>query len=629
MKNNNYPVLDEINTPSDLKELGNHQLKLLANDIRAYILEVISRTGGHLAAGLGTVELSISLHYVFNTPIDKIIWDVGHQCYPHKILTGRKDKMSTIRKYKGISGFLKIDESEYDVFGAGHSSTSISAALGMAIARDANEEDHKIIAVIGDGGITAGMSYEALCHAGYLKKDMLVILNDNEMSISPNVGAMNKYLTKILSGKTLSTIKQKGGELLSDKSPIKRIIKKIKDNAQNILSPGHLFEEIGFSYYGPIDGHDISSLNKVLNNLKNKSGPILLHVITKKGKGYKIAEQDPIKYHGVTPFDVKTGVSEKIKKPKMLTYTNIFSKWINYAAINNSNFVAITPAMREGSGLVEFEEKFPSRFFDVGIAEQHSVALAAGIALGGLKAIVAIYSTFLQRAFDQLVHDVNLQNLDVMFAIDRAGLVGADGETHHGIYDISFMRILPNIILMTPSNERELLLMLNTGLSHKGPSAIRYPRGNTGCHDIVMTEEKVSIGKSKLIQKGQKLAILVFGQLLSEVIDISIKLSLTLVDMRFAKPIDKERLDELSNTHQHIITIEDNVVTGGAGSSINEYLVEKGYEITVTNFGIPDQIISHGSQNELYAEIGLDKKSLEYRINKIYDHISNNKKIVK
>ena len=629
MKNNNYPVLDEINTPSDLKELGNHQLKLLANDIRAYILEVISRTGGHLAAGLGTVELSISLHYVFNTPIDKIIWDVGHQCYPHKILTGRKDKMSTIRKYKGISGFLKIDESEYDVFGAGHSSTSISAALGMAIARDANEEDHKIIAVIGDGGITAGMSYEALCHAGYLKKDMLVILNDNEMSISPNVGAMNKYLTKILSGKTLSTIKQKGGELLSDKSPIKRIIKKIKDNAQNILSPGHLFEEIGFSYYGPIDGHDISSLNKVLNNLKNKSGPILLHVITKKGKGYKIAEQDPIKYHGVTPFDVKTGVSEKIKKPKMLTYTNIFSKWINYAAINNSNFVAITPAMREGSGLVEFEEKFPSRFFDVGIAEQHSVTLAAGIALGGLKAIVAIYSTFLQRAFDQLVHDVNLQNLDVMFAIDRAGLVGADGETHHGIYDISFMRILPNIILMTPSNERELLLMLNTGLSHKGPSAIRYPRGNTGCHDIVMTEEKVSIGKSKLIQKGQKLAILVFGQLLSEVIDISIKLSLTLVDMRFAKPIDKERLDELSNTHQHIITIEDNVVTGGAGSSINEYLVEKGYEITVTNFGIPDQIISHGSQNELYAEIGLDKKSLEYRINKIYDHISNNKKIVK
>ena len=629
MKNNNYPLLDKINSPLDLKKLDTGELELLADDVRAYILEVISQTGGHLAAGLGTVELSISLHYVFSTPIDKIIWDVGHQCYPHKILTGRKDKMLTIRKYKGISGFLKIDESEYDVFGAGHSSTSISAALGMAIARDARNENHKIVSVIGDGGITAGMSYEALCHAGYLKKDMLVILNDNEMSISPNVGAMNKYLTKILSGKTLSTIKQKGDEFLSDKSPIKRIIKKIKDNAQNILSPGHLFEEIGFSYYGPIDGHDISSLNKVLSNLREKSGPILLHVITKKGKGYKIAEQDPIKYHGVTPFNVKTGVSEKIKTSKMLTYTNIFSKWINYAASNNSNFVAITPAMREGSGLVEFEEKYPNRFFDVGIAEQHSVTLAAGMALGGLKPIVAIYSTFLQRAFDQLVHDVNLQNLDVMFAIDRAGLVGADGETHHGIYDISFMRILPKIILMTPSNERELLLMLNTGLSHKGPSAIRYPRGNTGCSDIVMTEERAPIGKSIQIQKGQKLAILVFGQLLSEVVDISKKLSLTLIDMRFAKPIDKERIDELSKTHQHLITIEDNVITGGAGSSINEYLVEKGYEITITNLGIPDQIISHGSQNELYAEIGLDKKSLEYRINEIYNHISSTKKIVK
>ena len=628
MKNNNYPLLDKVNSPLDLRKLDSSELKLLADDIRAYILEVISQTGGHLAAGLGTVELSISLHYIFRTPIDKIIWDVGHQCYPHKILTGRKDKMFTIRKYKGVSGFLKIDESEYDVFGAGHSSTSISAALGMAIARDAKSQDHKIIAVIGDGGITAGMSYEALCHAGYLNKDILVVLNDNEMSISPNVGAMNKYLTKILSGKTLSTIKQKGGELLSDKSPIKRIIKKIKDNAQNILSPGHLFEEIGFSYYGPIDGHDISSLNKVLGNLKNKNGPILLHVITKKGKGYKIAEQDPIKYHGVTPFNVKTGVSEKIKTPKLLTYTNIFSKWINHAASKNSNFVAITPAMREGSGLVEFEEKFPSRFFDVGIAEQHSVTLAAGIALGGIKPIVAIYSTFLQRAFDQLVHDVNLQNLNVMFAIDRAGLVGADGETHHGIYDISFMRILPKIILMTPSNESELVLMLNTGLNYKGPSAVRYPRGNTASTDIVITEDSVPIGKSRLIQKGQKVAILVFGQLLNEVIDISKKLSLTLIDMRFAKPFDKERIDELSSTHQHLITIEDNVVTGGAGSSINEYLVEKGHEITITNFGIPDRIISHGSQSELYSEVGLDKKSLEYRINEIYNHISSNKKIV-
>ena len=523
---------------------------------------------------------------------------------------------------------MKTDESEYDTFGAGHSSTSISAALGMSIARDSKGENHRIISVIGDGGITAGMSYEALCHAGYLKKDLLVILNDNEMSISPNVGAMNKYLTKILSGKTLSTIKRKGGEFLSDKSPIKKIIKKIKDNAHNILSPGHLFEEIGFSYYGPIDGHDISLLNKVLSNLKNKSGPILLHVITKKGKGYKIAEQNPIKYHGVTPFDIKTGASEKFNKKKTLTYTNVFSKWINHAAKKNSNFVAITPAMREGSGLVEFEENFPDRFFDVGIAEQHSVTLAAGLASGGLKPIVAIYSTFLQRAYDQLIHDVNLQKLDVLFAIDRAGLVGADGETHHGIYDISFMRILPKIVIMTPSNESEMLLMLNTGLDYKGPSAVRYPRGNTTVSSVNITDEKIIIGKSSTIHNGEKIALLVFGQLLNDVVDISKKLSLTLVDMRFAKPIDKKRIDELAKTHEHLITLEDNVITGGAGSSINEYLVEKGYEITITNFGIPDKIIPHGSQLELYEEIGLDKKSLEFKINEIYNHISKNKKIV-
>ena len=628
MMNSKYLLLDHVNSPSDLRNLDSDQLILLTHEIRNYILEVISKTGGHLAAGLGTVELSISLHYIFNTPIDKIIWDVGHQCYPHKILTGRKEELLTIRKYKGISGFLKIKESEYDVFGAGHSSTSISAALGMCIARDIQKQNHKIIAVIGDGGITAGMSYEALCHAGYLKKDMLVILNDNEMSISPNVGAMNKYLTKILSGKTMSTIKQKGGEFLSDKHPIKRIIKSLKDNTQNLLSPGHLFEEIGFSYYGPIDGHDIPSLNKVLSNLKNKSGPILLHVITKKGKGYKIAEKDPIKYHGVTPFNVKTGASEKKIKSPVLTYTNIFTRWINNAASKNSNFVAITPAMREGSGLVEFEEKYPDRFFDVGIAEQHSVTLAAGLAVGGLKPIVAIYSTFLQRAYDQLIHDVNLQDLDVMFAIDRAGLVGADGETHHGIYDISFMRILPGIIIMTPSNENEMWMMLNTGLKHKGPSAIRYPRGNTQGNELLTTDDQIDIGKSLIVNKGQKIAILVFGQLLNEVVDIANKLSLTLVDMRFVKPLDKDMIDELSKGHSHLITIEDNVVTGGAGSSINEYLVEKGYEMPITNLGIPDTVISHGSQKELYAEIGLDKKSLEFKINEIYNHISKNKKIV-
>ncbi|MEC8078249.1 MAG: 1-deoxy-D-xylulose-5-phosphate synthase [Pseudomonadota bacterium] len=628
MMKNNYQLLDLVDTPNDLKKFNGSQLTSLASEIRDYILEVISKTGGHLAAGLGTVELSICLHYIFNTPHDKIIWDVGHQCYPHKILTGRKNKLLSIRKYKGISGFLKINESEYDVFGAGHSSTSISAALGMCIARDRRKENYKIISVIGDGGITAGMSYEALCHAGYLKKDMLVILNDNEMSISPNVGAMNKYLTKILSGKTMSTIKQKGDKFLSDEHPIKKIIKKIKDNAQNLLSPGHLFEEIGFRYYGPIDGHDISSLNKILDNLKDKSGPILLHVITKKGKGYKIAEKDPIKYHGVTPFNIQTGASEIQRQSPLLTYTNIFSKWINDAASKNENFVAITPAMREGSGLVEFEERYPDRFFDVGIAEQHSVTLAAGLAVGGLKPIVAIYSTFLQRAYDQLIHDVNLQNLDVFFAIDRAGLVGADGETHHGIYDISFMRILPNIVIMTPSNEKEMLMMLNTGLNHRGPCAIRYPRGNTQVNNITMTDNELAIGKSQIMFKGQKIAVLVFGQLIRDVAEISKKLSLTLVDMRFVKPLDKDIIDELSTTHEHLITIEDNVITGGAGSSVNEYLVERGYEITITNFGIPDRIVSHGNQDELYAEIGLDKKSLEFKINEIYNHITKNKKVV-
>ena len=628
MMKNNYQLLDLVDTPNDLKKFNGSQLTSLASEIRDYILEVISKTGGHLAAGLGTVELSICLHYIFNTPHDKIIWDVGHQCYPHKILTGRKNKLLSIRKYKGISGFLKINESEYDVFGAGHSSTSISAALGMCIARDRRKENYKIISVIGDGGITAGMSYEALCHAGYLKKDMLVILNDNEMSISPNVGAMNKYLTKILSGKTMSTIKQKGDKFLSDKHPIKKIIKKIKDNAQNLLSPGHLFEEIGFRYYGPIDGHDISSLNKILDNLKDKSGPILLHVITKKGKGYKIAEKDPIKYHGVTPFNIQTGASEIQRQSPLLTYTNIFSKWINDAASKNENFVAITPAMREGSGLVEFEERYPDRFFDVGIAEQHSVTLAAGLAVGGLKPIVAIYSTFLQRAYDQLIHDVNLQNLDVFFAIDRAGLVGADGETHHGIYDISFMRILPNIVIMTPSNEKEMLMMLNTGLNHRGPCAIRYPRGNTQVNNITMTDNELAIGKSQIMFKGQKIAVLVFGQLIRDVAEISKKLSLTLVDMRFVKPLDKDIIDELSTTHEHLITIEDNVITGGAGSSVNEYLVERGYEITITNFGIPDRIVSHGNQDELYAEIGLDRKSLEFKINEIYNRITKNKKVV-
>ena len=624
MKNKSYPILDQVETPEDIRVLDIKELESLASDIREYILDTISKTGGHLAAGLGTVELSIALHYVFNTPIDKIIWDIGHQCYPHKILTGRKNKLDSVRKYNGISGFLKIKESEYDVFGAGHSSTSISAALGMAIARDFQNKKHNIISIIGDGGMTAGMSYEAMCHAGYLKTDMLVILNDNEMSISPNVGALNKYLTRLM-----SAIKEKGNNLLDERNPIKKIAKAIKDNTQNILTPGHLFEEIGFSYHGPIDGHDLRSLNKVLKNLKNKKGPILLHVITKKGKGYKIAEKNPIKYHGVTPFDIATGAADKPKLKNSLTYTNIFTKWINYAAQYNENFVAITPAMREGSGLVEFEENYPKRFFDVGIAEQHSVTLAAGLAIGGLKPIVAIYSTFLQRAYDQLIHDVNLQNLNVMFAIDRAGLVGADGETHHGIYDISFMRVLPNIVIMTPSNENEMWMMLNTGLQFEGPSAIRYPRGNSSGNEVIITDETIEVGKSLTVCEGGTIAILVFGELLNNVFDISKRLSLTLIDMRFAKPLDTKKINELSKTHKYFITLEDNVVIGGAGSAVNEHIMQNGLDINIINLGIPDKIISHGSQDELYSEIGLDKKSLEIKINELYNHITKNEKVIK
>ncbi len=624
MKNKSYPILDQVETPEDIRVLDIKELESLASDIREYILDTISKTGGHLAAGLGTVELSIAIHYVFNTPIDKIIWDIGHQCYPHKILTGRKNKLDSVRKYNGISGFLKIKESEYDVFGAGHSSTSISAALGMAIARDFQNKKHNIISIIGDGGMTAGMSYEAMCHAGYLKTDMLVVLNDNEMSISPNVGALNKYLTRLM-----SAIKEKGDNLLDERNPIKKIAKAIKDNTQNILTPGHLFEEIGFSYHGPIDGHDLRSLNKVLKNLKSKKGPILLHVITKKGKGYKIAEKNPIKYHGVTPFDIATGAADKPKLKNSLTYTNIFTKWINYSAQYNENFVAITPAMREGSGLVEFEENYPKRFFDVGIAEQHSVTLAAGLAIGGLKPIVAIYSTFLQRAYDQLIHDVNLQNLNVMFAIDRAGLVGADGETHHGIYDISFMRVLPNIVIMTPSNENEMWMMLNTGLQFEGPSAIRYPRGNSSGNEVIITDETIEVGKSLTVCEGGTIAILVFGELLNNVFDISKRLSLTLIDMRFAKPLDTKKINELSKTHKYFITLEDNVVIGGAGSAVNEHIMQNGLDINIINLGIPDKIISHGSQDELYSEIGLDKKSLEIKINELYNYISKNEKVLK
>ena len=606
----NYKVLNEINVPADMKNLSKDQILQLSDDLRDFLIKSISKTGGHLAAGLGAVDITIALHYVYDTPKDIIVWDIGHQCYPHKILTGRKDKMSTLRKKDGISGFLKIDESKYDAFGAGHSSTSISAAIGYERAAKLKNEDKKIIAVIGDGGLTAGMAFEALSHAGGIKSNLLVVLNDNEMSISPNVGAVHKYLTRILTGKTFNTIKESGKKVFSKVKAIEELAKKVENQAKGLITPGLLFEELGFKYYGPVNGHDVHGLIEVLKNLKDKDGPRILHIVTKKGKGYKLAEQNPISYHGVTPFDIKTGVVKTNKVNNKLTYTQIFSRWINEMARIHEDIVAITPAMREGSGLVEFEKNFPSRYFDVGIAEQHALTFAGGLACGGLKPIVAIYSTFLQRAYDQMIHDIMIQNLDVLLAIDRAGIVGADGETHQGIYDISFLRILPNIVLMTPSNEQELWAMLNTGFKYKGIGAVRYPRGYTKGLDLDLNDECLQIGKSKTIANGSKIAYLVFGTLLNEVTQVAKDNGATVIDMRFVKPIDEKRIIAICQTHEYVFTVEDNVILGGAGSAVNEVVNKNKLTKNIVNIGVPDNVVPHGNQNEILSDLGLDAKGI-------------------
>ena len=627
-----YKILDKINDPTDMKDLSSYDLIELSNELREYLLDSISKTGGHLAAGLGAVDITVALHYVYDTPNDIIVWDIGHQCYPHKILTGRKDKMSTLRKKGGISGFLKRDESKYDAFGAGHSSTSISAAVGYERAARLKNENKKVIAVIGDGGLTAGMAFEALSHAGGMKSNLLVILNDNEMSISPNVGAVHKYLTRILTGKTFNSIKESGKKVLSKVKAIEEIAKKVENQAKGFITPGLLFEELGFNYYGPVDGHDVNGLVDVLQNLREKEGPRILHIITKKGKGYKLAEQNPISYHGVTPFDIKTGVSKVNKVSNKLTYTQIFSRWINEMSRINKDIVAITPAMREGSGLVEFEKNFPDRYFDVGIAEQHALTFAAGLSCGNLKPIVAIYSTFLQRAYDQLIHDIAIQDLDILLAIDRAGIVGADGETHQGIYDISFLRILPNIVLMTPSNEEEMWKMLTTGLNFRGIGAVRYPRGFTEGLDLDLSNQELEIGKSKTIVKGKKIAYLVFGTLLNTVLRLAKKNGASVIDMRFVKPIDENIIISICKTHEYIFTVEDNVILGGAGSAVNEVVHKNNIRANIINLGVPDNIVSHGSQDEIFADRGLDMNGLENQTN---DHIkkmvdlNNNRRNIK
>ena len=614
-----YEFLDKINNPSDLRILSINNLDDVSEELRHFLIDTVSQCGGHFGASLGAVELTIALHYSFNTPEDKIIWDVGHQCYGHKVITGRKHELHTIRQKNGLHPFPSIEESKYDTFGVGHSSTSISAAIGIAIASSYKNENKKVVAVIGDGGLSAGMAFEALNHMGSTNEDVLVILNDNEMSISPNVGAMTNYLTKIISSKVYSTVKEGSKNILKKVPPSGMFLTKTEKHIKGLLAPGMLFEEMGINYYGPIDGHDTHFLVKTLKNLKKIPGPKLLHVITKKGKGYLPAETDPVKYHAVPVFDREVGV-EKSSKQK-ITYTKIFDDWLCNIAEKDPRIFAITPAMREGSGLVNFSEKFPERYIDVGIAEQHSVTLAAGLACEGQKPIVCIYSTFLQRAYDQLIHDVALQNLDVLFAVDRAGFVGADGGTHCGVYDLSYLRCIPNMVIMAPSNEEECKNMLYTGYLHNGPAVVRYPRGEgLGIH-VKESLENYEIGVSKNVRSGENIVILCFGSVLDICLDVAEEMNCSLIDMRFIKPIDREAILKSAENHSVIVTVEDNSIMGGAGSAVNEVLSENSISSKIINVGTPDKFFNHATREQQLHESGISKENI---IDKIQNCIENN-----
>ena len=612
-----YPLLFDIDDPAQLRELEQGQLIQLAEELRQYLIEVTSQTGGHLAPGLGTVELTVALHYVFNTPQDRLVWDIGHQAYPHKILTGRRDRFNTIRQYKGLSGFLKRSESEYDTFGAGHASTSISAALGMAVAAQHQQTDQEVVAIIGDGALTGGMAFEALNNAGDLDANILVILNDNEMSISPNVGAISNYLARILSGHAYTTVREGSKTVLSTfPPPVKDYARRWEEHLKGMVMPSTLFEELGFYYIGPIDGHDINTLVTTLSNMKDMKGPRFLHIATQKGKGFKPAEGDPCVFHGVSPFNRDTGKLEKKKKGR--TYTNVFSDWLCDMAAKDEKLVGITPAMREGSGLVRFSQEYPDRYFDVGIAEQHSLTFAAGLACEGIKPVVAIYSTFLQRAYDQLIHDISIQDLDVLFAIDRAGLVGADGATHAGVYDYSFLRCIPGMVIMAPADEAECRNMLFTGHNYKGAASVRYPRG--GGPGIAEQSEmkELEIGKAEVRRTGgidsHRVAILAFGTMVPPCETVADKLDATIVNMRFIKPLDEELVLELADSHSLVVTVEENVIMGGAGSAINECLLKNNRQIPILNLGVPDQHLDHGSQQQQLSEIGLDAEGIQKSI---------------
>lgn len=598
------PLLDSIDSPADLRALEPDQLEAVAEELRHYLLYTVGKTGGHFGAGLGVVELTVALHYVFNTPDDKLVWDVGHQSYPHKILTGRRDRMLTMRQAGGLAAFTNRSESEYDTFGAGHSSTSISAALGMMVAAQQQGSDRKIVAIIGDGAMTAGLAFEALNHAGDLEGDILIVLNDNNMSISRNVGGLSSYFARMWASKPYNVLRSGSKKVLSALPPAWKAAHRAEEYMKGMVSPATIFEELGFTYFGLVDGHDVDGLVNMLNNIKNLKGPRLLHIVTQKGKGYGPAEEDPFGMHALSKLVPE---SEKASQSSGAapTYSKIFGDWLCQMAATEANLIGITPAMSEGSGMREFEAQYPDRFFDVAIAEQHAVTFAAGMACDGLKPVVAIYSTFLQRGYDQLIHDVALQDLDVLFAIDRAGLVGEDGPTHAGSFDLSYLRCIPNMVIMAPSDEQEARSMLTTGYHYPGPAAVRYPRGKaTGCQ-VTTDLQRLDIGKARVCREGSSVALLVFGTLLSRAKPVAEELGATLVDMRFVKPLDEDLVRRLAATHRLLVTVEENTVCGGAGSGVDEFLEREGIATPLLNLGLPDRFLEHGKADDMLAGCGL------------------------
>ncbi|MGO9445679.1 MAG: 1-deoxy-D-xylulose-5-phosphate synthase [Thiobacillaceae bacterium] len=607
-----YPLLERLHLPADLRALPRSDLTRVAQELRGFLLESVARTGGHLASNLGAVELTLALHYVYDTPRDKLIWDVGHQTYPHKILSGRRTRMDTLRQLNGIGGFPKRDESEYDAFGTGHSSTSISAALGMAEAFRQTNSHQRAVAIIGDGAMTAGMAFEALNNAGATDLPLLVVLNDNDMSISPPVGALNNYLARLMSGRFYAAARRAGERVLSHVPPIKELAKKAEEHMKGMMTPGTLFEEFGFNYIGPIDGHDLDVLVETLSNVRQLPGPQFLHVVTQKGKGYSPAEGNPCLYHGVTRFDPTSGVAEKFTSAP--TYTQIFGDWLCDMAALDDRLIGITPAMREGSGLVRFSQEFPKRYFDVGIAEQHAVTFAAGLACEGRKPVVAIYSTFLQRAYDQLIHDVALQNLDVTFAVDRGGLVGADGPTHAGSFDLSYLRCIPNLIVAAPSDENECRRLLTACYQHAGPAAVRYPRGAGPGARLEPGLDKPEIGEARIVREGVGVAILAFGSMVAPALAAARSLDATVVDMRWVKPLDTRTLNQMASRHALLVTVEENAVLGGAGSAVAEWLALRPLPIPLLQLGLPDRFIEQGDPAKLLASCGLDASGIEASI---------------